>query len=199
MSTPCPTVEKSLHIIACKSTSCFASSRSIGSSKYLLIDTSSLIPFLLRVLTINSLASAFVGAGSKGRRMMDLSRGSPGTMFHVSNVPQQNACPCVWYLYTDGDYSTCANITQPVRKSTDKNKVVCVSHHTQPYKPRRPKDTGCRTPAELIINDRHNSCKTLVNMNSYIPVHHGHSSRSCMAAHSPRHRTVCRFQAQSSQ
>lgn len=90
----CPAVEN-LYIIACKSTSCFASSRSMGSSKYLLIDTSSLMPFLLRVLTINSLARAFVGAGSKGRKMMDLSRGSPGTMFHESNVPQQNACPCV--------------------------------------------------------------------------------------------------------
>ena len=63
-----------------------ASSSSMGSSKNLEIDTSSLRPFLLRVFTINSRARWGGGDGSNGRNTMSLSSGSPGTMFQWSNT-----------------------------------------------------------------------------------------------------------------
>lgn len=62
-------------------TSCLASSKSIGSSKNLLMLTSSLNPFLLLVLIINSRAKCGAGCGSNGRITMVLSNGSPGTIY----------------------------------------------------------------------------------------------------------------------
>src|SRR4051794_38632048 len=58
----------------------------IASSKYLFTCTSSLSPLRLRVLIMNSRASASRGAGSRGRRTMDLSSGSPGTTSQWSNT-----------------------------------------------------------------------------------------------------------------
>lgn len=54
--------------------------------------------FLRLVLTMNSRARCWIGAGSSGRRTMLLSRGSPGTIAQWSNTERQNACPWVWYL-----------------------------------------------------------------------------------------------------
>ena len=63
----------------------------MGSSKNFNIDTSSLRPFLLLVLIMNSLARYGAGAGSKGLKIIDLSRGSPGNNDHWSNMLKQNA------------------------------------------------------------------------------------------------------------
>lgn len=54
--------------------------------------------FLRLVLTINSRARCWIGAGSSGRRTMLLSRGSPGTIAQWSKTERENACPWVWYL-----------------------------------------------------------------------------------------------------
>ena len=63
-------------------TSCLASSNNMGSSKNLLMETSSERPFLRRVLIMNSRARAVAGWASSGRMVMDLSRGSPGTIWN---------------------------------------------------------------------------------------------------------------------
>eukprot|EP00976_Prorocentrum_cordatum_P082803 1184975-Prorocentrum_minimum.AAC.1 len=78
--------------MACKSASWRASSSSMGSSKNWLIETSSFMPFLRRVLTMNSRARCCTGAGSSGRSTMERSRGSPGTMLQWSKYDVQNAC-----------------------------------------------------------------------------------------------------------
>ncbi|KAH9414742.1 hypothetical protein DERP_008583 [Dermatophagoides pteronyssinus] len=62
-------------------TSCLANSSSIGSSKNLLILTSSDNPLRRRVFIINSLAKCGAGCGSNGLITIDLSNGSPGTIY----------------------------------------------------------------------------------------------------------------------
>lgn len=67
-------------------------------SRNLLIDTSSASPFLLRVLSTKSLANACAVAGSRGRNLISLSRGSPGTILHLSKSRDTEAWPwvCIW-------------------------------------------------------------------------------------------------------
>lgn len=60
----------SSHTSCCRSASCRAISSSMGSSKNLLTDTSSLMPLRRRVFTMNSRARACAGAGSSGRSTM---------------------------------------------------------------------------------------------------------------------------------
>lgn len=55
------------------------------------------LTFLRLVFTMNSRARCCIGAGSRGRKTMLLSRGSPGTMAQWSNTERQKAWPCVWY------------------------------------------------------------------------------------------------------
>ena len=65
-------------------------------SKNLLMVTSSARPFLLRVLSTKSRASCCAVAGSSGRVVMSLSRGSPGTMDQRSKTRERDTWPCVW-------------------------------------------------------------------------------------------------------
>lgn len=65
----------------------------ISGSTYLLTVTSSARPFLLLVLRTKSLAVACAEAGSRGRSLMLLSSGSPGTMLHRSNTSERVAAP----------------------------------------------------------------------------------------------------------
>lgn len=68
-----------------------ARSWSISSLKNFSVLTSSLIPLRLRVLTMNSRARCCAGDGSSGRRTMDLSIGSPGTICQLSKIVNPNA------------------------------------------------------------------------------------------------------------
>lgn len=65
---------------------------SMAGSKNFSVVTSSLIPLRLRVFTMNSLARCCAGDGSSGRRTMDLSMGSPGTICQLSKMDSPNAC-----------------------------------------------------------------------------------------------------------
>jgi hypothetical protein len=65
-------------------------------SKNLLMVTSSARPFLLRVLSTKSRASCCAVAGSSGRVVMSLSRGSPGTIDQRSKTRERETWPCVW-------------------------------------------------------------------------------------------------------
>ncbi len=76
-------------------TSCLASSNNIGSSKNLLIETSSVRPLRLLVLIMNSLAKAVAGCASNGLIVIVLSRGSPGTICQWWNTDIQNDWPWV--------------------------------------------------------------------------------------------------------
>ena len=79
-------------------TSCLASSNNIGSSKNLLIDTSSDSPLRRLVLIINSRAKAVAGCASSGLMVIDLSNGSPGTICQWWNTERQKDWPCVCVL-----------------------------------------------------------------------------------------------------
>lgn len=79
-------------------TSCLASSKSIGSSKNLLMETSSERPFRRLVLIMNSRANALAGCASRGLMVIDLSRGSPGTICQWWKTDRQKDWPCVWVL-----------------------------------------------------------------------------------------------------
>jgi hypothetical protein len=65
-------------------------------SRNLLMVTSSARPFLLLVLSTKSLASACAVAGSRGRNLISLSSGSPGTMDHRSKTRERETWPWVW-------------------------------------------------------------------------------------------------------
>lgn len=65
-------------------------------SRNLLIVTSSARPFLLLVLSTKSRASACAVAGSRGRSLISLSSGSPGTMDQRSKTSERETWPCVW-------------------------------------------------------------------------------------------------------
>uniref|UniRef100_A0A915HWF6 Uncharacterized protein n=1 Tax=Romanomermis culicivorax TaxID=13658 RepID=A0A915HWF6_ROMCU len=67
--------------MACENiTSCLARTSNMGSSKNLLMLTSSLKPLRRRVLIINSRAKCVAGCGSNGLMTTLLSSGSPGTI-----------------------------------------------------------------------------------------------------------------------
>ena len=70
--------------------------RNSSGSRNLLMVTSSARPFLLRVLSTKSRASCCAVAGSSGRVVMSLSRGSPGTMDQRSKTRERETWPCVW-------------------------------------------------------------------------------------------------------
>src|SRR5690242_5919216 len=65
-------------------------------SRNLLMVTSSAKPFLLLVFSTKSRASACAVAGSRGRSLISLSRGSPGTMDQRSKTRDRDTWPCVW-------------------------------------------------------------------------------------------------------
>lgn len=65
-------------------------------SRNLLMVTSSASPFLLLVLSTKSLASACAVAGSRGRSLISLSSGSPGTMDQRSKTRERETWPWVW-------------------------------------------------------------------------------------------------------
>ena len=65
-------------------------------SRNLLIVTSSARPFLLLVFRTKSRASAWAVAGSRGRSLISLSSGSPGTMDQRSKTSDRDTWPCVW-------------------------------------------------------------------------------------------------------
>ena len=60
------------------------------------IVTSSARPFLLLVFSTKSLASACAVAGSRGRSLISLSSGSPGTIDQRSKTRDTEAWPWVW-------------------------------------------------------------------------------------------------------
>lgn len=70
--------------------------RNSSGSRNLLIVTSSARPFLLRVLRTKSRANCWAVAGSSGRVVMSLSRGSPGTIDQRSKTRERETRPCVW-------------------------------------------------------------------------------------------------------
>jgi hypothetical protein len=65
-------------------------------SRNLLIVTSSARPFLLLVLSTKSRARACAVAGSRGRSLISLSSGSPGTIDQRSKTRERDTWPCVW-------------------------------------------------------------------------------------------------------
>lgn len=80
------------------------------------------------VFTMNSRARCWIGAGSRGRSTMLLSRGSPGTIAQWSNTDKQNACPWVWYrksVSKPNDSITGKNAWNCARR--DFNILVCLS------------------------------------------------------------------------
>lgn len=123
----------------------------MGSSKNLLMDTSWLRPFRLRVFIMNSLARCVAGWGSNGRIIILLSNGSPGTICQWWKTDKQNACPCVCvrrsvskpnesmagmkaFIVYNGEPGTGAScVTCPLKKSIVFNCLYDVYFHVSTF------------------------------------------------------------------